>query len=54
MTISSFDARVVRFKLSPEEEIANISWAKNKKSKDTWTSQTLKVEENTVCLVFFI
>ena len=46
MTISSFEALGVRFELSSEEEIANIgSWARNKKSKNTLLSQTLKVEE---------
>ena len=39
---------------SMEEEIANISalWATNQKSKDTLLSQTLKVEEKKVSLVF--
>ena len=54
MTTSSFEARVVRFNLSSEEEIANISapGPKIKKSKDTLLSQTLKVEENKVSSVF--
>ena len=42
MTISSFDARVVRFELSLKKEIVNISapWPQIKKSKDTLLSQT--------------
>ena len=52
MTISLFEAQGVRFELSSEEEIANISapWQKIKKSKDTLLSQTLKVEEKKVSL----
>ena len=53
MTTSSFEALGVRFELSSVEEIANIS-ATNKKSKDTLISQTLKVEEKKVTLVFLI
>ena len=54
MTISLFEARGVRFELSSEEEIANIfgSWATNQKSKAILLSQTLKVEEKKVSLVF--
>ena len=54
MTISLFEARSVRFELSSEEEITNISapGPKIKKSKDTLLSQTLKVEEKKVSLVF--
>ena len=54
MTISSFDARVVRFELSLEEEIVNISapGPQIKKSKDTFLSQNLKVEARKVSLVF--
>ena len=56
MTISSFEARVVGFKLSSEEEIASISASgpKTKKSKHTLFSQTLKVEEEKVSLVFYL
>ena len=53
MTISSFEALGVRFELSSEEEIAS-NWATNQKSKDTLLSQTLKVEEKKVSLVFSI
>ena len=54
MSISLFEAWGVRFKLSSKEEIANISapGPKIKKSKDTLLSQTLKVEQNKVFLVF--
>ena len=54
MAISSFEALGVRFELSSEEEIANISapWPQIKKSKNTLLSQTLKVEEKKVTLVF--
>ena len=54
MTISSFEAQGVRFVLQSEEEIANISafGLKIKKNKDTLLSQTLKVEEMKVSLVF--
>ena len=54
MTISLFEGRGVRFELSSEEEIANISapGPKIKKSKDTLLSQTLKVEGKKVSLVF--
>ena len=40
MTIYSFETLDVRFKLSQDEEIPNIS---AQKSKDTLLSQTLKV-----------
>ena len=45
MTISSLEARGVKFELSSEEEITNISapWPKIKKSKDTLPNQTSKV-----------
>ena len=56
MAISLFEARGVRFELLSEEKIANISAPgqknKTKKTKDTLLSQTLKVEENKVSLVF--
>ena len=54
MTISLFEAQGVRLKLSSQEEISNISASgpKIKKSKDTLLSQTLKVEEKKVSLVF--
>ena len=53
MTISSFEALGVRFELSSVEEIANISApGPPKKSKDTLLSQTSKVEEKKVTLVF--
>ena len=54
MTISLFEAQGMRFELSSEEEIANIlaPGPKIKKSKDTLLSQTLKVEEKKVSLVF--
>ena len=56
MNISCFDARVVRFELSLEEEIVNIlaPGPQIKKYMDTLHSQTLKVEEKKVALVFFI
>ena len=56
MTISSLEARGVRFELSPDEEILNIlaPGPKIKKSKDTLLSQTLNVEEKNVSLVFCI
>ena len=41
MTISSYEALDVRFELCSEEEIANIS-------------QTLKVEEKKMSLVFYL
>ena len=46
MTISSFEARGVRFVLLSEEKIANILalGLKIKKSKDTLLFQTLNVE----------
>ena len=45
MTISSFDAPVVRLKLSSEEEIVNISapGPQIKKTKITFFSPTFKV-----------
>ena len=45
MTISSLEAQGVRFELSSEEEIANISapGPKIKKNKDTLFSSTFKV-----------
>ena len=53
MTISLFEARGVRFELSSEEEISNISIPGSKiKSKETLLSQTLKIEEKKVSLVF--
>ena len=54
MTISLFEARSVRFELSSEEEITNISapGTKIKKSKDTLPSQTFKVEQKKVSLLF--
>ena len=54
MTISPFEALGVRFKLSSEEEIANISapGPQIKKSKDTLLSQTLKVKEKTFTFTF--
>ena len=56
MTTSSFESWVVRFKLSSEEEIANISapGPQIKKSKDTLLSETFKVEEKKVFLVFLL
>ena len=49
MTISSFEDLGVRLKLSSVVSGRNCqnlgSWATNKKSKDTFLSQTLKVEE---------
>ena len=55
MSISSFEALDVRFKLSSEKEITNIlaPGPQIKKSKDTLISQTLKVEEKKGCLVFW-
>ena len=54
MAISSFEALGLRFKLSSEEEIANISarGPEIKKSKDTFLSQTFKIEENKVASFF--
>ena len=54
MTIFLYEDRSVQFELSSEEEIANISapGPQIKKSKDTLLSQTLKVEEKKVTLVF--
>ena len=44
MTISLFEARSVRFELSSEEKIANISTPEPKiKKKDTLFSSTFKV-----------
>ena len=56
MTFSSFEAGDVWFELSSVEEIANISapGPQIKKSKDTLISQTLKVEEENVSLVFLL
>ena len=42
MTISSFEALGVRFELSSEKEIANIS-APGKQSKKVWTLRFLKL-----------
>ena len=54
MTISSFEALGVRFELLSEKEITIhlSSWSTNQKSKDTLLSQTLKLEEKKVTLVF--
>ena len=56
MTISLFKAQGVRFELLSGEEIANNpapgQKKQTKKTKDTLLSQTLKVEENKVSLVF--
>ena len=53
MSISLFEAWGVRFELSSEEEIVNISAPGPKiKKKDTLLSQTLKVKEKKVSLVF--
>ena len=51
MTISLFEARGVKFELLSEEEITNIS-APGPQRKDILLSQTLKVEERKVSLVF--
>ena len=55
MSISSFEALDVRFKLSSEKEITNMSapGPEIKKSKDTLNSQTLKFEVKKGCLVFW-
>ena len=54
MTISSFDAQVVRLELSSEEDIANIlaHGPQIKKCKDTLISQTLKIEEKKVSFFY--
>ena len=53
MSIPFFEALDVRFKLSSEEEIANISAPAPhiKKNKDTLLSLTLKLEEKKVSLI---
>ena len=53
MSISLFEAWGVRFELSSEEELP-IFWllGQKSKSKDTLLSQTLKVAEKKVSLVF--
>ena len=54
MIIFLFEARSVRFELSSEEEIANISApGLSQKTKVTLLSQTLKVQENNVSLFFY-
>ena len=50
MSISLFEAWGVRFRGRNCQYLG--SWAKNKKSKDTLLSQTLKVEGKKVSLVF--
>ena len=53
MTISSLEARGVRFELSSEEELPiSRLLGKSSKSKDTLLSQMLKVEEKKVPSVF--
>ena len=57
MAISSFEGQEVKyvrtvFKGSKGQYLG--PWAMNKKTKDTLLSQTLKVEENKVPLVFSI
>ena len=54
MTISSFDAQVVQAIVRERNCQYLGSWAKKQKSKDTLLSQTLKVEEKKVSLVFLL